>query len=69
MCDLLYELARFILDNPELRKKKNYEIYNIWSSKARHSIENFDDVKLALEFINDITNAPPTLLADSIRKE
>lgn len=67
--ELLYELADFIYKNQELKKKKNFEIYNMCVSKNKKNVNGIDELKFVLGYINDIKNLPLNLLADCLRKD
>lgn len=69
MGDLLLSIAKFISENSDLRKKRNYDIYNEWFSKHEYRIEDIREVKLILDYIDDIKKIDPILLSDSLEKE
>lgn len=64
MGEVFYELAVYLMENPELKEKKNYEIYNLWSSNKKSTISNINDAKRVLDYIDDIKKIPQDLLED-----
>lgn len=64
MKETLIGLATLILKHPELKEKKDYEIYNLWFSKHECNVKNMDELKLILKYINNLKTVPPVLLED-----
>ena len=61
-------IAKYIMKNPECRKKTAYEIYNSYFALNPQFPKTLKDVKLVVDYIDRLKKAPVNLLTDALKE-
>lgn len=68
MKELFVGIARYMVTHPKCRKKSAYDIYNAYFSLNPSGKTTLNDVKLIVNYINNLKNTPENLIIDSLRE-
>ena len=63
---LFIGIAQYIVNHPECKGKRSYEIYNSYFAANPYTPKTLGDVKIILDYIARIKSLPESLLFDAM---